>query len=96
MYGQYLMGNVEVAEVLLYVHRKRRLLGTGAQDSHLDFHTAPELWGNVIQQVASKLLRCSPWNRVRGPLTMLGKKRFYNSETEQGPEPSCKTNTRGS
>ena len=20
------------------------LLGTGAQDSHLDFHTAPELW----------------------------------------------------
>ena len=21
------------------------LLGTGAQDGHLDFHTAPELWG---------------------------------------------------
>ena len=37
-------------EVLLYVHRNRRLiklLGTGAQDGHLDFHTAPEfssLW----------------------------------------------------
>ena len=31
--------------VLLYVHRNRRLikLGTGAQDVHLDFHTAPEL-----------------------------------------------------
>ena len=22
------------------------LLGTGAQDGHLDFHTAPELWCN--------------------------------------------------
>ena len=32
-------------EVLLYVHRNRRLiLGTGAQDGHLDFYTAPELW----------------------------------------------------
>ena len=32
---------VVVVEVLLDVHR--RLLGTGAQDGHLDFHTAPEL-----------------------------------------------------
>ena len=23
------------------------LLGTGAQDVHLDFHTAPELWANL-------------------------------------------------
>ena len=32
-----------VVEVLLYVHRNVGLLGTGAQDGHLDFHTAPEL-----------------------------------------------------
>ena len=36
-----------VEEVLLYVHRNRRfitsILGTGAQDVHLDSHTAPEL-----------------------------------------------------
>ena len=35
--------NVLVAEVLLYVHKNWSLLGTGAQDGHLDFHTAPEL-----------------------------------------------------
>ena len=36
--------SVGVVKVLLYVHRNRRLkLGTGAQDGHLDFHTAPEL-----------------------------------------------------
>ena len=34
--------NVDV-EVLLYVHRNHSLLGTGAQDVHLDFHTAHEL-----------------------------------------------------
>ena len=32
-----------VVEVLLYVHRNRRLIRDGAQDDHLDFHTAPEL-----------------------------------------------------
>ena len=26
------------------------LLGTGAQDVHLDFHTAPELWGVKEEQ----------------------------------------------
>ena len=32
-------------EVLLYGHRNRRFikLGAGAQDVHLDFHTAPKL-----------------------------------------------------
>ena len=34
---------VVVAEVLLYVTETVSLLGTGAQDGHLDFHTAPEL-----------------------------------------------------
>ena len=31
--------------MLLYVHMQKPygLLGTGAQDGHLDFHTAPEL-----------------------------------------------------
>ena len=34
----------QVVEVLLYVHGNGvGLLGTGAQDGHLDFHTAPEL-----------------------------------------------------
>ena len=28
-------------EVLLYIHRNRRFIMTGAQDGHLDFHTAP-------------------------------------------------------
>ena len=32
-----------MVEVLIYVHVG--LLGTGAQDVHLHFHTAPELWG---------------------------------------------------
>ena len=34
-----------VVEVVLHVHRNRRLIRarTGAQDVHLDFHTAPEL-----------------------------------------------------
>ena len=30
-------------EVMLYVHGTVGLLGTGAQDVHLVFHTAPEL-----------------------------------------------------
>ena len=34
----------EVGWVLLYVQKTIGLLGTGAQDGHLDFHTAPELW----------------------------------------------------
>ena len=33
-----------LVEVMLYVHRSRRLTSDGAQDGHLDFHTAPELW----------------------------------------------------
>ena len=32
-----------VVEVLLYVHRRRLIRDGGAQDVHLDFHTAPEL-----------------------------------------------------
>ena len=32
-----------VVEVLLYVHRSRRFIRDGAQDDHLDFHTAPDL-----------------------------------------------------
>ena len=33
-----------MVKVLLYVHRNRvGLLGTGTQDVHLDYHTAPEL-----------------------------------------------------
>ena len=35
--------NLDVVEVLLYVHRNVGLLGTGAQDVHLHFPTAPEL-----------------------------------------------------
>ena len=27
------------------------LLGTGSQDGHLDFHTAPELWEKISRQV---------------------------------------------
>ena len=35
---------VAVVEVLLYVHRNHRFIRDGgAQDGHLDFHTAPEL-----------------------------------------------------
>ena len=38
-----IIGEDWLVEVLLYVHRNLGLLGTGAQDVHLDFHTAPEL-----------------------------------------------------
>ena len=51
---------MKLVEVLLYVHRNRRLnfsLGTGAQDGHLDFHTAPELW-NVDDDVGVNVRRC--------------------------------------
>ena len=41
------VGRVDDVEVLLYVHRNRRLIGTGAQDGHLDFHTASKLLGEV-------------------------------------------------
>ena len=35
---------LKLVEVWLYAHRKTvGLLGAGAQDGHLDFHTAPEL-----------------------------------------------------
>ena len=37
-----------LVKVLLYVQRNRGLLGTGAQDVHLDFHTAPELCTPVL------------------------------------------------
>ena len=33
------------------------LLGTGAQDGHLDFHTAPELWGEERKRTRSVRLR---------------------------------------
>ena len=38
---------------LLYVHRNQGLLGTEhAQDGHLDFHTAPDLWkGSPVVEV---------------------------------------------
>ena len=36
-----------VVEVLLYVHRNRRFIRDGSPDVHLDFHTAPELWGSA-------------------------------------------------
>ena len=32
-----------LVEVLLYVHRIRRFIRTGAQEVHLDFHRTPEL-----------------------------------------------------
>ena len=41
------VGRVDDIEVLLYVHRNRRLIGTGAQDGHLAFHTASKLLGKV-------------------------------------------------
>ena len=42
---------VVVVEVLLYIHRNRgfiTILGTGAQDVHIDFHTVPELVANTF------------------------------------------------
>ena len=56
---------VEV-EVLLYVQRNRSLLGTGAQDIHLDFLTVPELWGKDVVNFEVK------WTGVGG------KKKFWN------------------
>ena len=42
------------SSVLFYVHRDSKtitVLGTGAQDGHLDFHTAPELCTEFITGV---------------------------------------------
>ena len=36
--------------MLLYIHRDRMdYKGWGAQDNHIDFHTAPELWDTTVQ-----------------------------------------------
>ena len=42
--------------MLLYVHRNHRLIRDkgGAQDGHLDFHTAPELWNKKYAEVSNK------------------------------------------
>ena len=50
-------------KMLLDVHRNRRFIraGQGAQDVHLDFHTAPELWGmndDDDDEVMLNVLRC--------------------------------------
>ena len=39
------------------------LLGTGAQDVHLDFHTAPELW--LCKFCRSQLVHCAEWPNTR-------------------------------
>ena len=41
------------------------LLGTGAQDVHLDFHTAPEPLGHVLEQSPS-ILRVLVWRKTAG------------------------------
>ena len=39
---------VNNSQILLYVHRNYKdCQGRGAQDGHLDFHTAPELWSET-------------------------------------------------
>ena len=51
------------------------LLGTGAQDVHLDFHTAPELWGGLFQtrnMNEAKQAGNAPWHD-----TMLRTDRTY-------------------
>ena len=45
-----------MVEVLLYVHRNRSLLGTRAQCSHLNFHTAPELWYILYLDILFKIV----------------------------------------
>jgi len=56
---------------LLYIHRDHRILkifsffyrdhnnykGRGAQDVHLDFHTAPELWQSFLNMVHTEIIR---------------------------------------
>ena len=37
------------------------LLGPGAQDVHLDFHTAPELWGVPLFYWLEKACSACPW-----------------------------------
>ena len=49
--------------VLLYVHRNRRLIrGGGAQDGHLDLHTAPEFCGVGVE-----------WYNVAASMTYRGR-----------------------
>ena len=48
--------------MLLYVHRNRRLIrGTGAQDVHIDFHTAPELCADDVLLVEFIYLVFTRW-----------------------------------
>ena len=42
--------------MLLYVHRNHKAYsGRGAQDGHLDFHTAPELWTTIYRSMTFTL-----------------------------------------
>ena len=44
--------------MLLYVHRDHNnYKGRGAQDVHLDFHTAPELWQSFLNMVHTEIIR---------------------------------------
>ena len=49
-----------LVEVLLYVHRNRRLI----RDGHLDFYTAPELWG--IYALGKARIRSPPLSEAAG------------------------------
>ena len=59
--------------MLLYVHRNIGLLGTGAQDGHLDFHTAPAVScilrnALLFQQLCrTKSKRQNPDNKLLEP-----------------------------
>ena len=52
------------------------LLGTGAQDGHLDFHTAPELCGSL-----SLVLYTDTVSRIFNYYTMLGRKGWEDLDT---------------
>ena len=68
-----------MAEVLLYVHRNCRFIRERVQDVHLDFHTAPELWGGLFQtrnMNEAKHAGNAPWHN-----TMLRTDRTYSHGT---------------
>ena len=43
------------------------LLGTGAQDVHLDFHTAPELCGRCLSTELFNSVFITPFDRLSAP-----------------------------
>ena len=61
---------------MLYIHRNHEAYwGRGAQDGHLDFHTAPELWLQTLSTTFTDLVSLS--------FTITHKSQFENERAQE-------------